>query len=209
MKKSTLTLTSLSLLIFSIFLLRIFIGYYGEFSSFSSKEFRTKGNPETATFKVVEFIDFQCPSCAKGAALLESYRKKHPKQISVEVKYFPLKIHAHAWKAALYAECAGRQGKFWQFHDAILNQQDKWKHLPDAEPFFRATIRSLRLNNEKVEACLLNDHSTLNTTIMNDITEGRVHQIKSTPTYFINDERVVGFKALIKKLTETFGELSE
>src|SRR6185503_18470178 len=88
---------------------------------------RAKGNP-AASLKIIEYMDFQCPACAKGAMYLHDTLAQKPNDIYLEVKYFPLeKAHTHAIRAARYAECAARQGKFWQFHDEVFTHQNDWK----------------------------------------------------------------------------------
>ncbi len=77
---------------------------------------RTKGSPK-APIQIIEYIDFQCPACAKGAIYLKQCFEKYPKKLHIEMRYYPLGMHPHAFQSALYAHCASAQGKFWPYHD--------------------------------------------------------------------------------------------
>lgn len=162
---------------------------------------RMKGNPK-AGLRVVEYIDFQCPSCAKGSKILGRYLKEYPEKISIELKYFPLAMHSHAFKSAYYAECAARQGKFWPFHDLLIERQKQWRVLKDAEPTFQNMAKEIELDSIELEACLQDKQVTEK--IMKDRNEGQLLGVKSTPTYFINKKMVVGSKFLEKKLKAYF-----
>lgn len=77
-----------------------------------------------ASLKVVEFSDFQCPYCAVAAQDLRRLRERYPDQLAVVYRHFPItSIHRHAFEAALAAECAGEQGAFEPYHDALFQQQ--------------------------------------------------------------------------------------
>jgi protein-disulfide isomerase len=84
--------------------------------------YATKGSNHP-TFTVVEYSDFECPHCRAAAPVINELVKAHP-EVRVVFKHFPLQFHAMARRAAQAAEAAGRQGKFWQMHDAIFATQD-------------------------------------------------------------------------------------
>lgn len=68
---------------------------------------RIKGEAN-APIKITEFTDFQCPSCAQGSKYLKKFMEGHPKAVHLEMKYYPLNMHRHAFMSARYAECAGK-----------------------------------------------------------------------------------------------------
>jgi protein-disulfide isomerase len=154
---------------------------------------RVKGNPK-APITVIEFVDFQCPSCAEGAKYLGKVMSEYPDQIRLELKYFPLQNHSHGLTSAKYAECVSQQGKFWEFTQSLFDTQAKWAQLPDARPTFEYIAEEYGLNIDQLGACLRNEATE--ELIMNNKTEGRALGIKSTPTYFINGNMVVGVKSL-------------
>lgn len=166
---------------------------------------RSKGNP-SAPFKIKEYIDFQCPACAKGAGLLAQYMKAYPDKIHLEMHYFPLEqMHIHAMRSARYAECAARQGKFWPFQDQLISKQAEWRGLLNADPYFQQIARDLKLDLLKLEACLTGDDAKR--VIEADKDDGTALGIQSTPTYFINGKMFVGTKTLEDELKSKVGEL--
>ena len=158
---------------------------------------RVKGD-ENAPVKIKEFIDFQCPACANGAKYLKKFMQEHPHDIRLELKYFPLAMHQHGFTSARYAECAAWQGKFWPFHDYLIEKQDEWKNLIDARPAFSFIAKETKLNLTELETCLQNEK--VNAAIEKTKVEGQLLSVKSTPTYFVNGKMVVGTKSLEMEL---------
>ena len=163
------------------------------------KSLRVKGE-EGAPIQIVEFIDFQCPACAVGAKFLNKYMKDNPGRVRLELKYFPLNMHKHAYLAAQYAECAGRQQKFWPFHDLMVERQDRWKSLANVRLAFDAMIEEVGVDAEKLAACL--DRDSVKQTIEADKEEGKAAGVKSTPSYFVNGTLVVGFRNLAAEINK-------
>ena len=86
--------------------------------------------PENAPVVIVAFSDFECPYCGTVGALFEEALAKHPKEVKVVFKQFPLAMHKQAQSAALASLAAHRQGKFWQYHDLLFENQ---KSLSEAK----------------------------------------------------------------------------
>ena len=163
---------------------------------------RTKGTAQ-AKVRIVEYVDFQCPACANGADILRNLFKDHPYDVYFEVKYFPLPtVHQHALKAAAYAECAARQGKFWDFADKLMERQAQWKSLISAEPVFLQIADEARLDRKKMDRCILQPE--VKQKILDDKQMGESLGVKSTPTYFVNGKMMVGTKSLTEELNEFF-----
>jgi len=158
---------------------------------------RSKGNPK-ASVQIIEYIDFQCPACARGAEMLQEIMVKHPEKIYVQVKYYPLGMHKHAFIAARYGECAARQAKFWPFLDLLLKRQSAWTILDNAEPAFRQVGSEVGINPGKLDACLKED--SVDRVILEEREQGNSLGVKSTPTYFINTKMIVGTKSLTDEL---------
>jgi protein-disulfide isomerase len=76
-----------------------------------------------ALVTIVEWSDFQCPYCARVKATLESLLQTYPQEVRLVFKHAPLGFHPNALPAALAAEAARAQGKFWEFHDALFQHQ--------------------------------------------------------------------------------------
>lgn len=162
---------------------------------------RSKGNKD-ASVKVVEYVDFQCPACGYGAKFLKDFIEKHPEDLHLELKYFPLKMHPHAQKASRYAECASRQGKFWPFHDDVFSQQKNWKKLKDATDAFKIIANLVDLNEEELMLCL--EDPSIDVIIEEDRQGGMALGVRSTPTYIVNGKLVVGIKSLKSELSKHF-----
>lgn len=158
---------------------------------------RTIGNPK-ADIRIVEYIDFQCPSCAKGYSLLKEYLKKYPSRIQVELKYFPLIKKRHALESALYAECSAKQDKFWEFTQFLLKKQHEWRHSMDAEMIFREIAHKVGLDEYELADCIMDEQTKK--TILAEKDEGKILGIRRTPTYFINGRMIVGLKNLKREL---------
>jgi protein-disulfide isomerase len=77
--------------------------------------------PETARLTILEYSDFQCPACASYAPVMTQVLAKYPEDVRLVYRNFPLnQIHPNAYEAALAAEAAGKQGKFWDMHDLLF-----------------------------------------------------------------------------------------
>ncbi|MFA5059757.1 MAG: thioredoxin domain-containing protein [Candidatus Omnitrophota bacterium] len=165
---------------------------------------RAKGNPK-APIKIIEYLDFQCPACAKGAIALKEYLKKYPSQIYLEVKHYPIsQIHKYALKSASYAECSAKQGKFWEFHDFLVKEQSRWERLLNVDAIFREKAHALGLDLKKLDACVESEETKAG--ILKEKEQGKALGIKSTPTYFINGKMVVGMISLKQALDRHFAE---
>lgn len=175
--------------------------------SIDSVAARTQG-PAQAKVNIVEFIDFECPACSKGAAELKGYLIKHPQDIHLQVQYFPLmNMHRHALQVASYAECVSRQGKFWPFFDTLMPLQPQWSPLLSAEVIFDQIAGQAGVKADELKRCLSSED--VFNTVMNEKSFGRSLGVKSTPTYFINNKMVVGYKSLAEELRKYFPQDSK
>ena len=160
---------------------------------------KTLGSPE-APIEIVEYSDFQCSACAKGSRVLHKYLKSFPDKIFLEFRYFPIEeIHPHAIRAAVYAECAARQGLFWPLQDLLFTGQAQWsKEGVDTEWYFNEYARSLKADMDQLNACLEDD--TAESVIVRDRAEARFRGVSATPTFFVNGKIAVGSTALQEEL---------
>ena len=203
-KISKITATFLALIFCAVFVHAVkFVFYYlKKTASQQTALARVKGNPK-APLHIVEYLDFECPACAKGALLLKNYLEKYPSKIYLEVKYFPLSnIHQYALKSAAYAECAARQNRFWPYYDLLVKKQSQWKRSLYGDTMFQKIAKQMQLNLNTLQSCLENEETKA--FILADKNEGASRGVKSTPTYFINGKMVVGVKPLETELTAFF-----
>lgn len=163
---------------------------------------KTEG-PAEARVQIVEFVDFQCPSCAYGYNILKGFVAKYPKDIRVQLKYFPLyKMHPHAKLSAIYSECAAYQGKFWPFVDRLFERQAQWSPMINTDKIFHDIAKDSGLNISDLNVCVVTE-STMQG-IEQDRQLGNTLAVSSTPTYFINNKMVVGVKSLQEELITHF-----
>ncbi|MFA5976052.1 MAG: thioredoxin domain-containing protein [Elusimicrobiota bacterium] len=151
---------------------------------------RQTGDPH-AKLLIVEYSDFQCPSCAvvnpATHRLLEIYRGK----VHLVYKYYPLtKIHRNALPAAVAAQCAANQNRFWPYADRLFATQASWAPLTDPATSFIAIANELALDLPHFNTCRADPLQK--EVVLRDADEARKRQIHSTPTFLIGDERLVG-----------------
>lgn len=109
--------------------------------------------PERAPVTIVEFADFECPYCAQVSPLLDTVLTRHPKDVRLIYRNFPLsRIHPHARAAAIAAECATIQGRFQAYHSLLFQYQDSLAQIGWEGLATRADIPDLRLFNNCLAA---------------------------------------------------------
>lgn len=146
-----------------------------------------KGNAD-ATVKLVEYSDFQCPACAAFQPVVTELMSKYGDKISFEYKNFPLPMHPYALPAAVAAEAAGQQGKFYEFHDMLFQNQEEWSKSSTPSVFFIKYAGEIGLDVEKFKSQM--NSTALRDKVKNDQAEGRKLEISGTPTFFLNGEKM-------------------
>jgi protein-disulfide isomerase len=141
--------------------------------------------PSDAPVTVIEFSDFECPFCGRIEPTLAKIEKNYGDQIRFVFRQFPLSVHPHAQKAAEASLCADEQGKFWEMHDAMFDDQ----HSLGVEQL-RSKAASLGLDADKFNACL--DGDKFNSRIQADIADGQKAGVGGTPALFVNGRFING-----------------
>lgn len=150
-----------------------------------------------AKVTIVEFSDFQCPFCAKGADLLNQIKKKYGNKVKVAFKNFPLPFHNQAETAAVAGLCANEQSTnlFWKMHDEMFAHQDSL----DVEGL-KGLAKKIGVKMDQFEKCL--SENKYLSQVKADMEDGKKVGVKSTPTFFINGQVITGAQPL-----EVFSEL--
>ena len=152
-----------------------------------------------ALVTIIEFSDFQCPYCAKFySETLPQLTKEYIDTGKAKFVFrdYPLDFHPEAQKAAEAAECAHEQGKFWEMHDKLFENQAS---LSVANS--KKWAAELKLDTKKFNDCL--DKGTYAEEVAKDFTEGQAAGISGTPGFFVNHQIISGavpfevFKAAI------------
>ncbi len=156
-------------------------------SEVGGEQMHVRGQPR-APVTLEEFGDFQCPPCATAAGVIDKLEQDYGSRLRVVWRNFPLAMHAHALEAALAAEAAGLQGRFWEMHDLLYQNQDVWSKASDVRPFFNMYARSLGLDVERFAKDSASDE--VKARVVSDGEHGVSRGVKNTPTLFINDREV-------------------
>ena len=142
--------------------------------------------PVTAPVTVVMFSDFQCPACSGTHPILQKVLAEYGDKIHFVVRDFPLvTLHEHAFQAALAANAANAQGKFFEYADILYKNQSA---LDDAS--LSKYAAGLGLNVKRFELDLSSENTAAE--VRKDMADGQNYGITGTPTIFINGVKVVG-----------------
>ncbi len=152
--------------------------------------YREKG-AATAPIEIVEYSDFQCPACRAAEAPLRGVLRLYGPKVKLVFRDDPLTgLHPRAFDAAVAAECAGRLGKFWPYHDRLYDRQDEWASSKDPKVFFRSYAAALGIKRKAFDACLSGTEAA--DAVRADMQQAKNRWISGTPTFFINGRRFVG-----------------
>jgi len=201
----------------SIFLLGLILGYLIRDINFSPAAVSTiteNGSvkvlgQENAPVTITDYSDFQCPLCKKYFdetyhTILKNYVETG--KVKYVFKHFPLNIHPQAPDAALAAECALEQNKFWEMHDLLYETQSTWSGKADYISTFKKLAVQLNLNADQFNQCL--DSKKHQGNVNKDYQDGLAQGVRGTPTLYINDQAIVGaqdtsvFTSTLDKLLE-------
>lgn len=145
----------------------------------------TLGNPN-APVTIVEFADFGCPFSRTSSFVMRSLASKYPNQFQYIYRDFPLiELHPLAQTASEAAACANEQGKFWEYHDKLYQNQGA---LEDSS--FEQFATQLNLDTNRFNTCLV--AHTYAKQVEQDYQDGLAAGVRGTPTFFINGNRIPG-----------------
>ena len=140
--------------------------------------------PESAKVTLVEYGDYQCPFCGEAYPILERVLKKYGQRLRFVFRNFPLtEMHPRAEFGAEMAEAAGAQGKFWEMHDFLYENQGAL----GSEDFFLEFGGRLGLDLKRIRQELM-AHVHLSR-IHEDFMSGIRSGVNGTPTFYINERR--------------------
>jgi protein-disulfide isomerase len=151
---------------------------------------------------LTEYGDYECPYCGEYYPTLKTVQAKYSQEIYFQFRNFPLtSLHPHAFAGSRAAEAAGEQGKYWQMHDLLYEQNETyydsneqaatWINAPDSvllSQYFDADAKQLGLNVAKFNTAY--NSNAVNDVIDADMSEGQKLGIEGTPTFFINGKQI-------------------
>lgn len=127
-----------------------------------------------------EFSDFECPFCARGYAVVKEFMEKYKQDVTLVFKHFPLaEIHAQGEPAAYASWAAMQQGKFWEYHDALFEQQNRL-----GEDFYLEIANTLKLDIVKFDRDRQSEAAK--EAIKKDFELGKSLGVRGTPSFVMN-----------------------
>ena len=155
-----------------------------------------------AAITLVEYGDFQCPTCGAAYPIVKQLQKHFGDRLRFVHRNFPLPMHHYALPAAETAEFAASEGKFWEMHDALYENQSEI-----GNDLFPELAEELGLDTKKLEEAL--DDTSFSDAIERDIASGEASGVHGTPTFFINNTRhddSFDYETLKAAITEAAGK---
>ena len=163
----------------------------------------TKGNPN-APVTLVEYLDFECEACGAYYPLVKRLSEEYGEDILFISRYFPLPGHKNAMTSALAIESAGRQGKYWEMHDLIFEEQIKWGERTSADStIFEEYAKRLNLDMDRFNKDV--NSNEVNDRVLRDRNSGNRLGVNGTPAFFLNGKKIQNprgyeaFKSLLDK----------
>jgi protein-disulfide isomerase len=142
--------------------------------------------PADAPVMLVEYGDFECSLCGRAFPVIEELLNTYEGKIRFIFRNFPMKtIHPNAYDAALAAEAAGLQGKFWEIHSIFFKNQDNLER-----PQLIKYAASAGVDPEKLKTDM--ESETIRAKVKEDFRSGVISGVNGTPTFFINGIRYNG-----------------
>lgn len=158
------------------------------------EETNAKGG-ESSEIEIMEFSDFQCPACAQGYSNLKKIEEEYKDQVKIIFRHFPLRsIHPNAQLAAEAVQTAGAQGKFWELHDFLFENQGEWSSLSGSD--FRAKLIDYAqvLEIKDIEKFRIDlENGTYAGVVNDDYDVAERLGLRGTPSIFVNGEQTESF----------------
>lgn len=162
-----------------------------------------KASTPSATLTLVEFADYQCPTCGAYYLIVKQLQSEFSQNLNFVFRNFPLtNIHKNAYLAAQAAAAAGLQNKYWLMHDKLFETQKDWSEVDNARDIFVEYAKVLGLNIDQFKKDL--DSTVVQDHINQDLRDGNSLGVNATPTFYLNGEKIPNllslddFRTLIK-----------
>lgn len=139
--------------------------------------------PKDARVYLVEFSDFQCPSCIVAKPYVDEVRKDYKDKLLFAYRHFPLKQHQFGALSALSAQAAGEQGKFWEMYDFLFAAKGDL-----SEEKIKEGAKGAGLDMKKYEEDIKSDK--IKNMVEKDVSDGEKFGVSGTPTFFLNGQQL-------------------
>ncbi len=195
-----MTLLKQTRTLFAIFAAFLLIGCQNSETDLHAQT--TEAGDSEPEIVLVEYSDFQCPTCAYFYPIVEKLKEHYGDKLVVKYRYFPLNSHRYSMLAARAAEAAKNQGKFAEMQKLLFTNQDVWASSSNPQKIFIGYAKQIGLNMQQFKEDL--NSAETQQTVMEQKKEGLAHGVRGTPSFIINGEMMVSlprnykeFKALL------------
>lgn len=147
--------------------------------------------PMDAPVTIVEFTDYQCPFCNRVEGTLAELRERYPNDVRVVVQHLPLSFHRQAFDAAVAAECAGEQDKFWEAHELLFA---RGRELSEQNTPASLVRDIAGVQRARFDACVAGDEA--HTRVAEDLRLAERFGARGTPNFFVNGRFLSGAQPL-------------
>lgn len=144
---------------------------------------------------LIEYADYACPGCAAVYPVLSQVESDFADQLTFVFRNFPLtSLHPNTFAAHRAAEAAALQGKFWEMHDLLFERHDSWTAASSETPpqqaikIFEGYAQEIGLDMDKYRTDVASQ--AVSSRISQDMDSGTKLRVNSTPTLFLNGERI-------------------
>jgi protein-disulfide isomerase len=149
----------------------------------------SNGPASKGVVTIDEYGDYQCPPCGGLHPILRTLKGEYGGRIQIAFHHFPLpQLHNHALEASYAAAAAGLQGKFWEMHNMLYDNQSVWSQVGDFRPILINFARQIGLDVPRFTRDM--DGLQVVTIVSEDTRRGSALGVNSTPTVFINDQLI-------------------
>lgn len=196
-----------------VFLVAIAIGFFGlvvykigasQQKSTSPGSSNVYGKSDSPV-QLTEYVDFQCEACYAFYPTVKTIKEKYKDKVKFQIKYFPItSSHQYAKMGAAYAESAARQGKFFEMHDKIFENQKKWETASKPQEYFDSYAKALGLDMAKLTADV--ESREVADIINTDVTEVRALGGSGTPTFTLNGKKIENPKNDVESFSKLLDE---
>jgi protein-disulfide isomerase len=158
-------------------------------TSASDSRATSNGLASKGVVTIDEYGDYQCPPCGGLHPVLKTLKGEYGGRIQIAFHHFPLtQIHNHALEASYAAAAAGLQGKFWEMHNLLYENQSVWSQVGDFRPIVINFARQIGLDVTRFTRDM--DGLQVVTIVSEDTRRASALGVNSTPTIFINDQMI-------------------
>lgn len=146
-----------------------------------------KGNPE-ATVTLVEYLDFECEACGAYYPLVKQLAEEFKDDVRFVNRYFPLPGHKNGMNAAQAVQAASMQGKYWEMHNILFENQKSWGEKASDPSLFEGYAKQVGLNVEQFKKDVVSKE--VKDRVNRDKTSGTQLGVSGTPSFFLNGEKI-------------------